>query len=770
MNKIVQYIFIVLLSLWGAAFFITGSVDFKSQEVVSAKKADDITSYLIELTNRGTDKATVVRNLITDTSVVPKGKTPILTNFWRLVSYLYVPPEGNQSNVLTRADKEIYIWADMGIISLYDLFTSYRIHSTKWRFRLDQMTNWSFYIWHEKDGKVAIYAIDGVARLNFIDKWEIMTSMVLFPGAYIHFDPAYNASLKGADLYRIITTLDVDKKEVFEFVNPRVNIGDDQDTFFNYRLPPESKILFQVLSSIFRDWVENVNALKKYSDSQLYASDEPNSLLFNPSKINYRMLRELSGLLSDALKPTSDAVTLPKKIQTIYETSKSLSLDHSTTTADATIEQFLLDGRFVLYSGWANSHYQDIYEAIASMIGIHVSDGKMKLLQNLSDIYSRNLFTQKNSKNLIKIDTYVPTANELTKTIDQNEAIEQKDYFDIAIYAFNILRKTEIDGKVFPLEITEDASTYDLLNTFFIAAEKYISSIKDDTLRVRTINSFSTQFYEHLLTVITHSLYKNYAVIDKDAIYPDPKFVDGVTLKVSSDLRVNVHNLNAVLDRIAPTISDVFLESDTGDISSRIKKETLRIKAFEEMMNPEKYKEYIRSPYKVYAPEANDLPLLPLPSVNETLDAVEHVIAATWSNDKTNIKLETDPRVTSARKIFRSADNTSFVFDGWALRIVNVPYTIDRKSTTKISDIKVTATMEDEQTLKDITLNYKWRNIQVASDSMNINAYYSFIAKIYLYLDAIDSADPDGKAAGEYRIFPSQSRINIGENIYNLNN
>ena len=57
-----------------------------------------------------------------------------------------------------------------GIVSLYDLFSTYTITSAGREFRLEQITNGSFYIGKEADGKIAIYAIDGVTRLVFLDK------------------------------------------------------------------------------------------------------------------------------------------------------------------------------------------------------------------------------------------------------------------------------------------------------------------------------------------------------------------------------------------------------------------------------------------------------------------------------------------------------------------------------------------------------------------------------------------------------------------------
>jgi len=65
-----------------------------------------------------------------------------------------------------------------------------------------------------------------------------------------------------------------------------------------------------------------------------------------------------------------------------------------------------------------------------------------QLLQKLSDIYSKNLVAQKKDLTFSRIDTYSPTALELAKTLESSD-IEQRDYFDIALYAFNVLKKAE---------------------------------------------------------------------------------------------------------------------------------------------------------------------------------------------------------------------------------------------------------------------------------------------------------------------------------------
>ena len=72
-----------------------------------------------------------------------------------------------------------------------------------------------------------------------------MTNLILFPGSYIRFDPSRNRSLNNADLFRTILSLKDTDGEVFEFVNPRVNIGDEQDTFFKKIAAHWSRIFTQ---------------------------------------------------------------------------------------------------------------------------------------------------------------------------------------------------------------------------------------------------------------------------------------------------------------------------------------------------------------------------------------------------------------------------------------------------------------------------------------------------------------------------------------------
>jgi hypothetical protein len=120
---------------------------------------------------------------------------------------------------------------------------------------------------------------------------------------------------------------------------------------------------------------------------------------------------------------------------------------------------------------------QDIYQATSVAVSKVPATPNTKLLQKLSDIYSTNLATQKKDLSFSNIDTYTPTALELAKTL-QSEDILQRDYFDIALYAFNVLKKME-DRGVYTYEAINSQSTYSLIQTILISTDRYVKGIPD---------------------------------------------------------------------------------------------------------------------------------------------------------------------------------------------------------------------------------------------------------------------------------------------------
>jgi hypothetical protein len=187
------------------------------------------------------------------------------------------------------------------------------------------------------------------------------------------------------------------------------------------------------------------------------------------------------------------------------------------------------------------------------MIGIHATAGQNRLLQSLADIYSRNLFTQKRNEKSMLIDTYAPTANELTKTLDQND-VAPKDYFDIAIYALNILRKMEKSPQLLLESAMEDTATYSYLVTFFRASNLYMESITDAVKKQQTIMSFARQFYDYVLGMIVNSLYQQFTIVQDKALYLAPDYQEGIKVTISDEMMSAIERLKGSVEYMTPSI------------------------------------------------------------------------------------------------------------------------------------------------------------------------------------------------------------------------
>jgi hypothetical protein len=145
------------------------------------------------------------------------------------------------------------------------------------------------------------------------------------------------------------------------------------------------------------------------------------------------------------------------------------------------------------------------------------------MLQSLADIYSRNLFSQKGSEDSVTINTYAPTAKELIRTLDLRDQIEKNDYLDIAIYAYNILKKERVT-QAFAEGAMEESSTYSYLEAFFRASHYYIGSIEEFDKKNQTLMSFARQFYDPTLKIVVNSLYKNFTVLEDGGIFLAPSY------------------------------------------------------------------------------------------------------------------------------------------------------------------------------------------------------------------------------------------------------
>lgn len=471
----------------------------------------------------------------------------------------------------------------------------YNMHPTDMTYQVSQITNGSFYISDEPDGTVSIYSIDVVLDLSFFDQGNKMTNMILFPGMYIRFDPQASRELKWADLFRIMLVLGDEKNSKItglEFINPRVDSGKGEDIFFVYRLPISTRPLFQMLHLLFRDRIKQVDLIKNYSSNRGLASSELSSLIYNPSKRNHYVLDDLRAVLSRAVQSQMDASVFREKIEKIHSESQELVKGNS---VQLTLESFLTDARFAIFGNVANAQFNTIYLETASILGITPDSGKWKFFQYLSDIYSRNIISQRRDPTFSGIDTYSPTAEGLKRTLE-NANIESKDYFDIALYAYQLLQKAQ-DKQMFTQESLSSDATYALIETLFWATKKYIQGLIDPDLQKSAYQTLIIQFYAPIANTISRSLYGTYAFSLDNKIYLDKQYLDGDNVQFDNKIKDNLETIYTILRNIYEGIAPLYAPGEQQYALMALHDSIIRISGFLDLLQEWRYREYLKSPY-----------------------------------------------------------------------------------------------------------------------------------------------------------------------------
>lgn len=697
--------------------------------------------------------------------------TPMYVEFWRLSSFLYLSATQKQPDVLSLTGAGltgVVLGNAPGIISLYDLFNKYTVHDKDGDFRIDQITNGSIYIGREADKRISIYSIDGIVRLTFLSNGQEMTSLLLFPSTYIRFDPSRNRSLQNADLFRTILSLQDADAEVFEYVNPRVNTGED-DKIFNYRLK-NSILLFSIFSVVSQQKNPDSDTIKrKYVWS--YSSDAPeNAWLLNPSKKNHNMLLQLSYSLSRVISSSaSDTSGEAKKISAMYKEASGLKL--KSATAKTLIEEFLLDGRYALYAGDADKKLQDAYEEIATLIGVQKPDAESRMYQNLSNIYSRNLFTKKKAGVTSTINTFGPTANELVNTLDEGVIQRKEDYFNIAMYALNILQKYKQKDRLFNDGMMQDKVTYSYLDTFFRASFQYIDSISDPKTRQNTVMSFSIQFYDAVLATIVNSLYAEFTSVDGRGIYLKDKYQKNNRVEIPQETLDRIISLkNQVLGiekklAISATVSS---GSTDENANSRIKKNILRLKGFTDILEKNAYKDYVTSPYFYDTSEKGNVPM-----VDEKGENILRIDKDVIKQSQFREALQKDPNIKQLLTIWPNLDNTTLEIQGSeTYRIVNALSRVSR-SENIYNDLSISALYKND-TFSDIQINYDdivLRVMTAKNEWIPKVQFTLFLSDLRDYLNTVDATLLSlDERPSQVIVNPIRRQIEVNGSTYTVKN
>lgn len=239
------------------------------------------------------------------------------------------------------------------------------------------------------------------------------------------------------------------------------------------------------------------------------------------------------------------------------------------------LEGFLTDARFATFGSVTNSRFDDIYAETASIIGITPDTSKGRLFQYLSDIYSRNVISTKKTTSFSLTDTYTPTAVALERTLGNTE-IDPQDYFDISLYAYQILQKAQTSqktqdagasieiGQIFADEAITSYSTYSLINTLFAATDKYIHSLTTFELQRAAYQTLVVQFYAPISNMLTRSLYLMYTFEKDGYLYPKERYLDNESIKIDPKLLATIDETYHVLKRMQESVAPMYLSGSAS--------------------------------------------------------------------------------------------------------------------------------------------------------------------------------------------------------------
>lgn len=735
LKNIVTFLIVTLL----AAFFAMSSFSFgESQEIIFSTEEKPTVHPAIARIIKNEDETSSIDKKRSETNQsVTLGKWEVwYIDFWLLSSAFVL---SDQSGTLdfshfSLSDKELTFDSQYStVFSLYDPFTTYLMKSRDKDFAITQVTNGSFYVGTEKDATISIYSVDAVVRLDFLSDGEAMTDMMLFPGMYIRFDPAVNSSLKWANLFRILQSLEPDGTQDvtsnttgIEFVNPRMNSSEDKDSFFMYKLPIQTNILFQMLHVLFYDKVSQIDLYKEYGISAYgtsITSSQDNNLL-NPGKKSHFLLLKLDAILANAIQNTIPMQVFKRQISEINASAHTLAVWND---IQVRFERFLTDGRFALFGGTKiNPQFPEIYQVISDEVGKTPVTAHAKLLQHLSDIYSKNLVAQKKDLVFSKIDTYSPTALELEKTLASSD-LEQRDNFDIALYAFNVLKKAE-EKHLFMDEAVYAHPTYVLIKTVLASTDRYVRQITDPERKNITYQGIALHFYEHMLGMLARSVYHTFMESQDGYLYLKSSFrptISDPKIHIDAVLLRDFQEIDGILSTVSERLDAQYGVDSKNNTFLSVKKSIATFHSFAKILDYESYNEYIKLPYMVDDTAETLLPLYSSGGTIVSSDPLQKQIDTFQSIETAN------PSITTITGILWDIPRKDIIREADYYRINWTKYQFVDEKTGKTLEFRVSLVFDETiEKFSNLTIQYNDNNIILLTDkrkSVDLQALLSAI-------------------------------------------
>jgi hypothetical protein len=314
------------------------------------------------------------------------------------------------------------------------------------------------------------------------------------------------------------------------------------------------------------------------------------------------------------------------------------------------LEGFLTDARFATFGSVTNSRFDEIYAETASILDITPDTGKGKLFQYLSDIYSRNVILTKKDSTASLSDTYIPTAQALERTLS-NAEIDPQDYFDISLYAFQILLKAQESqtikdvgvsveiSSVFANEVTTSQSTYSLIGTLFAATDKYIHSLATPELQKTAYQTIVSELYVRIVNMLTRSLYLMYTYEKGGYIYPKEIYLDNENIKIDPKLLIAIEDTYYMLKRTQESLAPYYASGSLSPSFHSFSDSVVRIGGLVQMTQAGKYREYRAHPFLSTRLDSIDLPRVGSNGMIELIESVaEPTLSGSTTSDSYNIR------------------------------------------------------------------------------------------------------------------------------------
>ncbi len=752
------FTFIASLFLWIFIIYVS----FSFGESVAPVEATNSTIYETALSSTWLSLEPVLQ-----AAAKAKPNMEYFSEIDRLSFGFYEPAPGekiNESFVFSTGNliNNITIHKWTYIFWLYNPFASYDISTPD--FRVEPITNGSIYFATEDDGTVSIFTLDSVVRLYFLSSGKPMTDMMLFPGNYIRFDPTRNAELENVDLFRVMTSLD-GSNQTFEYVNPKIDGG---TLLANYRFSNKNNLI-QLFHTYFQDKVSNIADIRnKYQNSNTFSAVSSSPLFLNPTKRSHYLLLSLSSELTRIFSNSNIRIgTATKKIGEIYNSADKYNVKEP---VKAVLEQFITDGRFAIYGDKVSSDFDTTYLDIASMIGITPTSKRSKRFQDLSNIYAKNIVSGNNVKGASRADVYAATSNILANILNSweddgtSEKLEPKDYFDIAMYSYNILAKSEYQGRYMD-EFVLDNNTHRLLQTFFQSSSLYYSSIQDPDKKVSALKIFSVEFYEHIFSALSKGVIETFTYTEDWHVYLRPKF------KNSDDIRhkIDISILNGIKDHIKKWKEIVNLltkdpkyqeEDSTSTVVTRITESIQILENFITMV--EDYRKYVKDPYETLSGDKSPAPVVLPPTV------ISDNTPITPTPTPEVVKTEADPMIV-LKKIFPGITpaNAPLVDTNYILQ--DVPFSLVDTHWGKYDTIFSATYSPVTKNITNMIIEYKKNKIKITPEKLNSGVLSRYLLFLGDYLAKIQSiSDTDWLGWGEIRISLQENKVYIGSQVYSI--